>query len=118
MLKFDIASNVLTMLVLSHTMLTTIVGTLLTMGLPIDFSHGRPAVRGTLFTINKFRTMWDARDVRGQLLPDSERPTAFGRFQRSSSLDELPELWRVLKEGMSLVGPQPLLMENLPLYYV
>lgn len=86
------------------------------MGRPVLFSQVRPGLNGKPFTMVKFRTMTDARDEHGQSLPDSERLTAFGRFLRASSLDELPELWNVFKGDMSLVGPRPLLMEYLELY--
>ena len=86
------------------------------LGSPVLFRQVRPGLRGQPFEMVKFRTMTDARGPDGQLLPDAERLTAFGRFLRSSSLDELPELWNVLKGDMSLVGPRPLLVEYLPLY--
>lgn len=86
------------------------------LGSPVLFRQVRPGLDGQPFEMVKFRTMKDAKDARGNLLPDSERLTPFGRFLRSSSLDELPELWNVLKGDMSLVGPRPLLMEYLPLY--
>jgi lipopolysaccharide/colanic/teichoic acid biosynthesis glycosyltransferase len=76
----------------------------------------RPGLHGQPFMMVKFRTMTDARDANGQWLSDADRLTAFGRFLRSTSLDELPELWNVLRGEMSLVGPRPLLMEYLPLY--
>lgn len=86
------------------------------LGSPVFFSQIRPGLNGKPFRMIKFRTMRDVFDANGQPLPDSERMTPFGSFLRSSSLDELPELWNVLKGDMSLVGPRPLLMEYLPLY--
>lgn len=86
------------------------------MGTPILFTQARPGLKGRVFNMVKFRTMKDAKDGQGNELSDSERITDLGRFLRSSSLDELPELWNVLKGDMSLVGPRPLLVEYLPLY--
>lgn len=88
----------------------------LKMGWPPFFSQLRPGLHGKPFTMYKFRTMSAKKDRFGRLLPDAERLTSFGRFLRATSLDELPELWNVLKGEMSLVGPRPLLMEYLPLY--
>jgi lipopolysaccharide/colanic/teichoic acid biosynthesis glycosyltransferase len=86
------------------------------LGSPVFFRQTRPGLLGKPFKMIKLRTMTDGRGADGQLLPDADRLTPFGRFLRSSSLDELPELWNVLKGDMSLVGPRPLLMEYLPLY--
>ena len=85
-------------------------------GSPVLFRQQRPGLHGHPFTLYKFRTMTDARDEAGNLLPDEDRLTPFGRFLRSTSLDELPELWNVIKGDMSLVGPRPLLMRYLPRY--
>jgi len=88
----------------------------LILGSPILFVQARPGLHGKLFRLIKFRTMTCDRDDSGNLLPDSERLSTFGRFMRACSLDELPELWNVLMGDMSLVGPRPLLSEYLPLY--
>ena len=88
----------------------------LQLGSPIFFWQSRPGLNGRPFRMVKFRTMHDMRDSSGRLLPDAERLTAFGRFMRAWSLDELPELWSVLTGDMSLVGPRPLLTEYLDRY--
>lgn len=86
------------------------------LGSPVFFVQERPGLHGKPFPMTKFRTMTQERGADGELLPDHLRLPPFGRFLRASSLDELPELWNVLKGDMSLVGPRPLLMEYLPLY--
>ena len=86
------------------------------LGSPVFFTQVRPGMHGKPFKMVKFRSMLSERSTDGELLPDAVRLTPFGRFLRSTSLDELPELWNVLKGDMSLVGPRPLLMEYLPLY--
>ena len=86
------------------------------LGSPVLFRQMRPGLNGQPFEMIKFRTMKDALDANGNPLPDSERLTAFGKMLRATSLDEMPELWNVIKGDMSIVGPRPLLMEYLPLY--
>ena len=86
------------------------------LGSPVLFRQVRPGLNGKPFEMIKFRTMKDAVDALGNPLPDSERLTPFGKMLRSTSLDEMPELWNVIKGDMSVVGPRPLLMEYLPLY--
>ncbi|MDH1234840.1 sugar transferase [Stutzerimonas stutzeri] len=113
---FDILASAFGLLLLSPVIV--IVAWLIRrkLGSPVLFRQIRPGLNGKPFEMIKFRTMRDAVDAHGNPLPDSERMTPFGNFLRSSSLDELPELWNVLKGDMSLVGPRPLLMEYLPLY--
>lgn len=86
------------------------------LGSPVIFRQRRPGKNEKIFEMYKFRTMTDARDANGELLPDEVRLTKFGKFLRSTSLDELPELWNILKGDMSIVGPRPLLVQYLPLY--
>lgn len=113
---FDIFASLFALIVLGPLMLVLAWQIRKRMGSPVLFRQVRPGLNGKPFEMVKFRTMRDAFDADGNPLPDSERMTAFGSFLRSSSLDELPELWNVLKGDMSLVGPRPLLMEYLPLY--
>ncbi len=96
--------------------LATAAAVRLSMGSPVLFAQQRPGQHGHLFTAYKFRTMRDAQDTSGRPLPDADRLTAAGRFIRKTSLDELPQLWNVLRGEMSLVGPRPLLVEYLPRY--
>lgn len=86
------------------------------LGSPVIFKQERPGLNEKIFTLKKFRTMTDERDAEGNLLPDSKRLTKFGRFLRSTSLDELPELWNIFTGDMSLIGPRPLLVSYLPYY--
>jgi lipopolysaccharide/colanic/teichoic acid biosynthesis glycosyltransferase len=113
---FDILASFFGLLLLSPVILIVAWQVRRKLGAPVFFRQARPGMSGKPFQMVKFRTMLDATYKQGNPLPDSERMTPFGRFLRSSSLDELPELWNVLKGDMSLVGPRPLLMEYLPLY--
>lgn len=113
---FDFFAASVALLVFSIPLLALIWLVKRKLGSPVFFVQTRPGLHGKPFRMFKFRTMTDARDAQGHLLPDSERLTSFGRFLRASSLDELPELINILKGDMSLVGPRPLLMEYLPLY--
>ena len=113
---FDLALTIPAVLVLAPVLAFLALLVRVKLGAPVLFRQTRPGFRGEPFTIYKFRTMTGARGADGELLPDSERLTAFGKFLRSSSLDELPELYNVLRGDMSLVGPRPLLMAYLPLY--
>jgi lipopolysaccharide/colanic/teichoic acid biosynthesis glycosyltransferase len=113
---FDFVAALLALLVLVLPLLALAWLIRRKLGSPVLFCQVRPGLQGRPFTMVKFRTMTDERGPDGALLPDAQRLTPFGRFLRASSLDELPELWNVLKGEMSLVGPRPLLMEYLPLY--
>ena len=113
---FDLTAAALGLLALALPLLALIALVRIKLGRPVFFRQTRPGLHGQPFQMVKLRTMTDARGPDGALLPDAERLTPFGRFLRASSLDELPELWNVLKGDMSLVGPRPLLMEYLPLY--
>lgn len=113
---FDILVGGLALLVLAPVLLLVAVMISMRLGSPVLFRQTRPGLNGRPFEMIKFRTMRDAVGPDGQPLPDSERLTPFGQWLRAASLDELPELWNVLKGEMSLVGPRPLLMEYLPLY--
>ncbi|WP_107928674.1 sugar transferase [Neisseria animaloris] len=112
----DIIASALGLIVLSPVFLVLIYLIRKNLGSPVFFTQTRPGMNGKPFKMVKFRSMRDATDSDGHPLPDSERLTPFGCKLRSTSLDELPELWNVLKGEMSLVGPRPLLMEYLPLY--
>ncbi|MBO5292734.1 MAG: sugar transferase [Lachnospiraceae bacterium] len=113
---FDILLSSIALLILSPVILITAVLVRVKLGSPVIFHQKRPGYQEKIFTLCKFRTMTDERDEKGELLPDSVRLTKFGSFLRASSLDELPELWNILKGDMSLIGPRPLLISYLPYY--
>ncbi|HDS1758575.1 sugar transferase [Pseudomonas sp. M5] len=113
---FDILASFFGILFLLPVLLVVAWAVKRKLGSPILFRQVRPGARGVPFEMIKFRTMLDAHDSKGEPLADADRMTVFGKFLRSTSLDELPELWNVLKGEMSIVGPRPLLMEYLPLY--
>lgn len=113
---FDITAALAALLLLCLPLLALVLLVRRKLGHPAFFRQTRPGLKGRPFQMIKLRTMTDARGPDGALLPDAVRLTPFGRFLRATSLDELPELWNVLKGDMSLVGPRPLLMEYLPLY--
>ena len=113
---FDVVVSACALLVLALPLLVVIWMVRRKLGSPVFFTQVRPGMHGKPFKMVKFRSMTSERGTDGELLPDAVRLTPFGRFLRSTSLDELPELWNVLKGDMSLVGPRPLLMEYLPLY--
>lgn len=112
----DIILSGLALLILSPLMLIVAILVHSKLGTPVIFCQERPGKNEKIFRLYKFRSMTDARDRDGELLPDEMRLTRFGKFLRSSSLDELPELWNIFKGDMSLVGPRPLLVEYLPYY--
>jgi sugar transferase EpsL len=112
----DFFLSVVALVVLSPLIVVVALLVAIKLGTPVFFKQIRPGYKGKPFYIYKFRTMRQAFDAQGKLLPDHERLTPFGKFLRSSSLDELPELWNVLKGEMSLVGPRPLRMDYLPRY--
>lgn len=113
---FDLLASAVGLLLLSPLLLFLAWRIRVSMGSPVLFRQQRPGLHGKPFTMVKFRTMRDEIGENGELLPNDQRITKLGRVLRSTSLDELPELWNVLKGDMSLVGPRPLLMEYLPLY--
>ncbi|MDH7602742.1 MAG: sugar transferase [Armatimonadota bacterium] len=113
---FDIIGSAVLIILLSPLLLATAVAVAVTMGRPVLFRQQRTGLGGKIFTLYKFRTMTNARDESGNLLPDERRLTRLGKFLRATSIDELPELFNVLRGDMSLVGPRPLLPEYLPRY--
>ena len=112
----DILLSGTALIVLSPVMLVTAVLVRIKLGSPVIFCQERPGKEEKIFKLHKFRTMTDKRDENGNLLPDKDRLTAFGKALRSTSLDELPELWDIFRGKMSIVGPRPLLVKYLPLY--
>lgn len=112
----DFILSLIALIVLSPVLLVVEILVRIKLGSPIIFKQQRPGKDEKIFTLYKFRTMTDKKDENGDLLPDSERLTKFGKVLRSTSLDELPELVNILKGDMSIVGPRPLLVEYLPLY--
>lgn len=112
----DITLSGAAIIVLSPVMGVTAILVKKKLGSPVIFKQKRPGKDEKIFTMYKFRTMTDARDEKGELLPDSVRLTTFGKMLRSTSLDELPELFNIFKGDMSVVGPRPLLVQYLPLY--
>lgn len=112
----DFIMALLGLIILSPLLLVIAILVRIKLGSPVIFKQPRPGLNEEIFTLYKFRTMTDERDENGELLPDEVRLTSFGKFLRSTSLDELPELWNILKGDMSFVGPRPLLVQYLPYY--
>lgn len=113
---FDFLLSLIAILILSPLIILIALLVKLKLGSPIIFSQKRPGLNGKIFTLHKFRTMTDKKDENGELLPDHIRMTRFGKILRATSLDEIPELYNILKGEMSFIGPRPLLIEYLPLY--
>lgn len=113
---FDMLLSGLAIICLSPVMLIVAILVRVKLGSPVIFSQERPGKDETIFTLHKFRTMTDWKDENGELLPDEERTTSFGRLLRTTSLDELPELVNIFRGDMSIVGPRPLLVRYLPYY--
>jgi len=113
---FDIVFSIIGLVVFSPILLALTLIVRIKLGAPVIFRQERPGLKGDIFRLYKFRSMSDRKNANGELLPDRERLTSFGKLLRSTSLDELPELWNILKGEMSLVGPRPLLVQYLPLY--
>lgn len=112
----DIVLSLSALILLSPVMFVVWCLVRIKLGSPAIFKQERPGLNGKVFKLYKFRTMTDERDENGELLPDEVRLTKFGKALRSTSLDELPELWNIVKGDMSIVGPRPLLAKYLPLY--
>jgi len=112
----DIMISLTALVLLSPVLLVVAVLVRINLGSPVIFHQERPGYHEKIFKLCKFRSMTDARDTQGKLLPDDVRLTKFGKLLRATSLDELPELWNILKGDMSLIGPRPLLVKYLPLY--
>lgn len=113
---FDIFSSLIAIIILSPVLIITAILVRTKLGSPVLFKQERPGKDEKIFTLMKFRTMTDERDENGELLPDEVRLTKFGKFLRSTSIDELPELFNILKGDMSVIGPRPLLVRYLPRY--
>lgn len=113
---FDLVLSGLALLILSPVYLILAILVRAKLGSPVLFAQERPGKHGKVFRMYKFRSMTDARDRNGELLPDEDRLTHFGALLRATSLDELPELWNIFKGDMSIVGPRPLLVRYLPRY--
>lgn len=113
---FDIILSLFALILLSPVMLIVAILVRTKLGSPVIFCQERPGKNERIFKLYKFRSMTDKRDEKGELLPDEVRLTKFGKLLRSTSLDELPELWNILRGDMSIVGPRPLLVKYLPLY--
>lgn len=113
---FDFVCSLLALIVLSPVLLITALLVRIKLGTPVIFKQKRPGLNEKIFTLYKFRTMTDQKDEQGNLLSDEVRLTKFGKMLRSTSIDELPELWNILKGDMSVVGPRPLLEKYIPLY--
>ena len=112
----DIVFSCLALVILSPVLLITYILVVIFLGFPAIFKQKRPGKNEKIFKLYKFRSMTNAKDKKGELLPDEKRLTKFGKFLRSTSLDELPELFNILKGDMSFIGPRPLLVEYLPYY--